>query len=167
MSYMKLPGGGIILAFFLPVLFLSGCGESSNNANTPSEGNTVGLATPNAAKSNIEELSLIVNFPYETEDIVWKQDADRQTIIAVIRLTSEAADRAVADAGKFGGGQNVALPVETWFPDELIAQAEVSGDNTLKGAAYPANAFFLEPYNNGRLTRIEGVDYFILEMSAR
>lgn len=164
---MKIPRGGIILAFFLFILLLSACGDSAGNASMPNISNTAARANADPAKSDVEELSLILNFPYETEDIVWKQNRDNGTIIAVFRLASDDADKAVADASRFGPGQAVSLPQETWFPEELIAQAEVSGDNSLKGTAYPANGFFQEPYTSGRLTRVEGVDYFILEISPK
>jgi hypothetical protein len=166
MSYMFKIGSGLILALFLSVSLMSGCGDPADNANTNTAVNIAAAANANAARSNVEELSLLVNVPYNAEDIAWKHDVEKRTIIAVFRFSPEDADRAAADAEKFGQGQQVALEAESWFPDELIAQAEVSGDNSLKGTAYPANAFFLEPYNSGRITRIEGVDYFILELSA-
>ena len=166
MSYMTKFGYGCILAFFLSLSLMSACGGSANNTNARPSVNTAAASNANAAKSNVEELSLLINVPYEAEDIAWKQNAERPAIIAVFRFSSEDADRAVADAAKHGQGQGVSLPVEPWFPDELIAQAEVSGDNSLKGTAYPANAFFQAPYSKGRITRVEGVDYFILEVSA-
>jgi len=33
--------------------------------------------------------------------------------------------------------------------------------------SYPANAFYLEPYTDGRITRIENTDYFVLELTAK
>jgi hypothetical protein len=166
MSYMFNIGSGFILALIVSA-GLSGCGGSAANVNTNLAVNTSAAVNANAARTNVEELSLLVNVPYNAEDIAWKQDAEKRTIIAVFRFSPEDADRAAADAKKFGQGQQVTLAVESWFPDELIAQAEVSGDNSLKGTAYPGNAFFQEPYSSGRITRIEGVDYFILELSAK
>jgi hypothetical protein len=34
----------------------------------------------------------------------------------------------------------------------------------LKGAAYAANDFLQSPYNNGKLTRINDTNYFVLEL---
>ena len=170
MSYMTKIGYGCILAFFLSLSLVSACGGSASNTNAGPPVSTADAANvsanANAARSNVEELSLLINVPYEAEDIAWKQNAQRTSIIAVFRFSSDDADRAVTDAAKHGAGQYVSLPAEPWFPDELIAQAEVSGDNSLKGTAYPANEFFQPPYSKGRITRVEGVDYFILEVSA-
>lgn len=166
MGYMTKIGDGLILAFFLSLSLQSACGGSANNANSVPPQNTAAAVNANAAKSNVEELSLLINVPYKVEDIAWKQNAERRAIMAVFRFSSEDADKAVADAQKYGSPQNVSLPAEPWFPDELTAQAEVSGDSSLKGSAYPANAFFQPPYSKGRITRVEGVDYFILEIWA-
>ena len=84
-----------------------------------------------------------------------------------MRFSSADSDKIVAEASKNGSPQNAEIAVENWFPDELVAQGEMSGDNALKGLAYPANAFFLEPYTSGRITRIEGGDYFVLELIAK
>jgi hypothetical protein len=166
MSYMSNIGSGFILALFLSLSLLSGCSGDTGNANTTNARNTVASRNANAARTNVEELSLLVNVPYEADDIVWKQDAEKRNIIAVFRFSPEEAERAAADAGRAGQGQPVTISAESWFPEELIAQSEVSGDNTLKGTAYPATSFFQDPFNSGRITRIEGVDYFILELSA-
>ncbi len=110
---------------------------------------------------------MLIQVPYEADDIVWKQDASTQNIVAVFRFAPEDADKLAADAEIFGPGLPVSLPVEHWFPDELIAQAETSGDGTVKGISYAANAFFQAPYSSGKVTRIEGVDYFIVEISPK
>ena len=108
-----------------------------------------------------------VNVPYEAEDIVWKESTDRKEIIAVLRFSPEDADRIVADAAPRLVTQNVSLSSESWFPAELIAQAEMSGDDSLSGVAYAADGFFQEPYTSGRIVRVDGTDYFVLELSAK
>lgn len=167
MGNMSNIGSGFILALFFSVSLLSGCGGETGNANAVNARNTAASRNANAARSNIEELSLLVNVPYEADDIAWKHDAEKRAIIAVFRFSPEVAERAAADAERAGQGQQVTISAESWFPEELTAQSEVSGDNTLKGTAYPATSFFQDPYNSGRITRIEGVDYFILELSAK
>ena len=69
--------------------------------------------------------------------------------------------------GKVRAPQQTTITSESWFPPELIAQGNVTGDDALNGLSYAANAFFQDPYNDGRITRIQGTDYFILEMSAK
>ena len=157
---------GVILALFLSAATLTACVDGSKNANVPGS-SAPSNAAANSARTNVEELGLIANISYPTEDIVWKEDAAKKRIIAVMRFSSADSDKIVAEASKNGSPQNAEIAVENWFPDELVAQGEMSGDNALKGLAYPANAFFLEPYTSGRITRIEGGDYFVLELIAK
>ncbi len=157
---------GIILASFFSASLLSACG-GSQNTNSRSVANRTPAANSNSAKSNVEELGMMVRVPYKTEDIVWKQDPSTRHIVAVFRFSTKDADELVAEAEKSGPAHPASLPVESWFPEELIAQGEVSGDSTLKATAYPATAFFQEPYTTGRISRVDGVDYFILELSPK
>ena len=164
---MKRRPNDLILALFLCAVSFAACGGGENNnartnanaANRTGEGSI-------AAKTNVEELSLLVNVPYEAEDIVWKDYTAGKKVIAVLRFSPEDANKVAASAEKYGAPENVGLPVETWFPDELIAQGEMSGDRALKGLAYSANDFYLTPYTSGKITRIEASDYFVLEVSA-
>ena len=160
---------GVILALFFSLATIIGCGDGGKNTNGPVSSSAVNSASSsgNSAKTNEEELGVLVNVPYETEDIVWKEDAAKKRIIAVMRFSTPDSNKIVAEAEKYGQPQPVEIAVETWFPDELTAQGETSGDSALKGVAFPANSFFLEPYTNGRITRIEGGDYFVLELSAK
>ena len=160
---------GVILALFFSTTILIACGNGAKNTNAPGSSSLANSnsASANSARTNVEELGLLVNVPYETEDIVWKEDAARRKIIAVMRFSPADANKIVAEAETFAQPQNVEIAVETWFPDELTAQSETSGDSALKGLAYSANSFILEPYTNGRITRIEGGDYFVLELSAK
>lgn len=160
---------GVILALFLSTASLLACVGGNKNANVPpttTASNSPG-ANANSAKTNVEELGLFVNVPYETEDIVWKEDTANKKVIAVLRFSPLDANKIVAEAEKNGPPQNVSIAVENWYPDELTAQSEISGDSTLKGLAYPANTFYLAPYTTGRITRIEASDYFVLELSAK
>ena len=146
---------------------LSGCDDGQSNAANGTAAVNLQASNSDAPKSNVEELSMLVHVPYEAEDIVWKQDPITRNIVAVFRFSQEDASKLVAEAGRAGSGKAVSVPVEAWYPDELVAQGEMSGDSTLKGTTFPANMFFQEPYNMGRITRVEGVDYFILEISAK
>ncbi len=159
---------GVSLALFLFAATFAGCVGESKNANLPasrpaanSEANSA-----NSAKTNVEELGLLVNVQFEVEDVVWKEDATKKTILAVLRFSSPDAAKVVAEAEKFGAPTPGAISPETWFPSELIAQSEMSGDNVLKGQTYSANGFLQPPYSKGKLTRIESTDYFILEAAA-
>lgn len=160
---MKNPAAGVIVAFLIAVS-ISGCGGAYKNGNVRSGTNSP--ENVNAARTNVEELSLLVTVPYETEDVVWKEYTAQKKVIAVLRFSPADTRRIVSEAEKLGTALSVNIPVETWFPSELIAQSEMSGDSSLKGLAYAANIFYQVPYTAGRITRIESSDYFVLELSA-
>ena len=166
---MRILRSELILALFLIAVSLSGCysGGGNTNAIPSNDRSNTNRENANTAKTNAEELGLLVKILYETEDIVWKDDTTNRKLIAVLRFSTVDADKIVVDAEKFGVPVNVNIAAETWFPSELIAQSDMSGDSALKGFAYPANAFFQEPYTAGRITRIDGGDYFVLELSVK
>jgi len=160
---------GVILALFLSLGAFCGCGDSDNISNTATAVLNPTLENANSAKTNVEEIKLLINVPYqvEDEDIVWKASADKKRLFAVMRFSTDDANRLVAEAASVQNAESVTISSESWFPSELIAQGEMSGDDSLKGLAYPANSFFQDPYTSGRLVRIEDSDYFVLEMSAK
>lgn len=163
---MKIRGAVAILTLFLAAVVLAGCVGRDGNSNGANISASNASATGDAARTNVEELALLVKVPYESEDIVWKEDAAKKRVIAVLRFSPADANQIVADAEKAGSATKVSLPAESWFPGELIAQSEMSGDGKLNGTAYPANGFFQAPYSNGMITRIEDTDYFVLDVTA-
>lgn len=161
---MKPLGSPAVLILFLS--FLAACGGPSANSNSRAPSNRISRTDEaNSTKTNVEELGMLVRIPYETEDIVWKSYPSAKRIIAVLRFSPVNADKIVSEAG--GTPEGRSLQVETWFPDELIAQGEMSGDDALKGISYPATAFYQEPYTTGKITRVEGSDYFVLDLVAK
>jgi len=159
---------GFSLGVIILGLSLVSCGGANRiekPASSPASNSTA--ENSNAAKTNVEELGLLVNVPYEAEDIVWKEDAAHKKLIAVLRFSSEDANKLTTDAAARQAPQKVNLTSASWFPAELIAQSEMSGDDSLHGASYAADAFYQDPYSSGRLVRIEGTDYFVLELSSK
>lgn len=155
----------LILAFFLIGISAFGCSDGGANvttANRPGSRPNSNLSEP---RTNAEELGLLVKMPYETLDIVWKDFPNEKRLVAVLRYAPADANKIVAEAG--GRPEGRSLQVETWFPDELIAQSEMRGDSALKGMAYPATGFYQEPYTSGKITRVEGTDYFVLDLTAK
>lgn len=152
------------------IVFIAACGGSGVNtvngsqAANPANSNA---ASSNVPKTNVEELGMIVNVPYAVEDVVWKEFASTKTLVAVLRFSPADSAKVVAEAEKSGPPQPGTISPETWFPDELIAQSEMTGDNVLRGAAYAADGFLQQPYTTGKITRIEGTDYFVLEARAK
>jgi len=154
-----------IITLVTVVALVSACGGGSSNSAQPAASSSGNNA--NAARTNVEELSMAVSVPYAVDDLVWKEFPAEKRIIAVIRVNPTDSARIVSDASTNGPAETVAIPAQKWFPDELVAQAQTSGDNTLRGQAYGANAFFQEPYTTGRIIHIEGTDYFVLDVSAK
>ena len=151
------------------MFFLGACAGNNSNTNRPS-GSPSGNSNSDkgaATKTNVEELGMLVNIPYEAIDTVWRDDAPNKKLIAVLRFSTADCEKIVADATRIKPAAPAVIQSESWFPDELIAQGELSGDDTLKGMAYAANNFFQDSFNDGRLVRIDGTDYFVLEANAK
>jgi len=151
----------IILISVLLTAF--GCSGTQETANRPVNANTNANAELNSANSNLEELKLLINVPYETEDLVWKKEDNSEKIVAVLRFSPEDADKITSGSGPAKG--KVSISPESWYPSELTAQSETSGDNGLDGTAYDPKLFVLAPYSQGRLIRVDGTNYFLLELS--
>lgn len=167
---MNIQNTGRISALFLVCISLSACGgAASSNASGPGNAAAANSAnsSANAPKTNAEELGLLVNMPFETEEIVWNEDQLHKRVIAVMRFSPENSKKLIAEAEKFKQPEKVTISIETWFPPELVAQGDMNGEDSVAGLAYPANMFFQSPYNEGRITHIEDSDYFVLEVSAK
>jgi hypothetical protein len=160
--------GRVLLLSATLAVVLSGCGArgSQSNANAaPTNANTGD--TVNGAKTNAEELSLLIAMPYEAEDIAWKQSKDQKRITAVLRFDNVDTQKLQVEAEKFGPAESVTIETQTWFPNELTAQSDLKGDAPLTGKAYPANQFFQDPYNSGKIVRVTGTDFYVLELTAK
>ena len=108
----------------------------------------------------------MVALPVEPEDVAWEENAQNKSLTAVIRFSPENTARMAAEIAKYGAGTPETLSVETWYPAELIAQAELSGESSIKGRSYPADSMVNPPYTKGKITQIDNTDYFILQISA-
>ena len=163
------PGNAVAsLALFMFLVILTACGdtETTSNSQNPARSNQKAdnSSTP---KTNVEELGMLINVPYESEEAFWKEDPSHKKIVAVLRFPAGEANRLIVDAEKIRPPQEVSIPSESWFPPELVAQGDISGDSTLKGKSYAANAFFQDSYTDGRITRIDDTEYFVLELSTK
>lgn len=165
------------IAVFLAVAFaLAGCTPKDGaNANASTTANTVPAA--DAPKDNSDEFALLVRLPVEPEDVVWKETAaDPNTspdatltkrLIAVMRFTPENAAKLAEELGRAHPPIPESLDAESWYPAELTAQSNVSGDGKLTGQSYAADEFLQPPYTQGKVTRVANTDYFILELFGR
>jgi hypothetical protein len=165
----------IMAAFFTACSAGSDANSNSNTSNQPVNS----ANSNNAVNDEIEELELTVKLPFHPEEAVWREETlgkpgtDRvpgptdKKLVAVLRFLKDDAEKVAAMAEKHRPVLNETLTTETWYPAELIAQSRTSGDQTLKGKSYGANDFYNVPYMDGKITRIEGTDYFILELYAK
>ena len=159
---------GLILALLFTAAILAGCSGSASNSNASNaNGQPAANANTDAVKTNAEELGMLVNMNYESEEVYWKDDSARKKITAVIKYTPEVANQVVADAVRVREPENASISPEGWFPPELVAQSEMSGDDTIKGKSYAATVFLQDPYNEGRIIRINDTDYFVLEVGMK
>ena len=168
----------IIIALFLAA-FLTACPSGGNQNANQADQTTNAAANSNKAslvKSDVDELEMLIKIPFHPQDADWfeeplgKADNGRvpgptdRKLTAVLHFSKADADNIVAQAEKHRPPTPETMNTETWFPAELIAQSQTSGDETLKGMTYGANDFYNPPYMDGKITRIEGTDYFLLEL---
>jgi hypothetical protein len=149
-------------------------GEAQNlNSNQTANSQTLN-ENPNSIKDNVEELELTIKLPAHPEEVLWREDktntqnnaqaTNGKKLTAVLKFTAEDAGKIVAQSETYRPATPAQIDTESWFPAELIAQSELSGDETLKGSAYAANDFLQPPFTDGKLTRLENSNYFILEL---
>ena len=122
---------------------------------------------PNAPKTSVEELDLLVTFPYEAEDCVWKISPDKKEITAVLHFDPVDTGKLAADVERIKPGEDVNIATQTWYPSDLVVESDVHGNDQLRGKAFAADPFFKEPYSSGRLVRIAGTDYWVLQLASK
>jgi hypothetical protein len=147
----------------------------SVNANSNNSVQTNTNSANNPAKDDVSELLTIIRLPEVPEEVVWREEplgktndrvpgpTDRK-LVAVLKYDAETAAKLVAQIEKSKQPEQAEIGAENWFPEELIAQSQVSGNEMLKGTTYGANDFFNMPYGNGKITRVENTNYFVLEL---
>lgn len=160
-----------ILFFVLAnLLFIFGCGEeqkANQNSQNQSSANSQDNVQ-NKASDSIENLLELVRLPVIPEEVVWREytNTNPKKITAVLKFEPEELPNFTAIVEKNKLADSVEVGVETWFPQELTAQSQLSGEGVIKGTAYSANEFYNIPYGNGRITKIQGTDFFVLELTA-
>src|SRR6476619_2812125 len=90
---------GLILALLLTTAILAGCSGGASNSNAANaEAQPAANSNTDAVKTNAEELGMLVNMNYESEEVYWKDDPGRKKITAVIKYSPDVANQVVADA---------------------------------------------------------------------
>lgn len=179
---MKFPLLKSLFTFLFAVFLFASCGnDESSNANlsivnsNPTANNERDNA--NIPKDDAEELAKLIKLPFQPEEVTYKPNikpndtndnspSANKKLIAVLKFSTEDANQIVEQAAKYKAPVPADVDAESWFPAELIAQSQLSGDEVLKGKAYAANDFIQSPYTNGKITRINNTDYFVLELTS-
>lgn len=175
-EHMQIARAKFICAFLLTLFFCASCRETENSnqqsANSVQTANTNSeYAVSNLPKDDIEELEKTIKLPFRPEDAIWRADetagaSGKRKLLAVLKFSVEHANQIALQAEKYKPAAESEIDAENWFPAELIAQSQLSGDETLKGISYAANDFFQQPYTNGKITRVAETNFFVLELAA-
>jgi hypothetical protein len=157
----------VFLIIALSGVSLATASCSAGPANVANNG-TNASTSPGVARvnDNIEELGLLVKLPFSPEEAVWKETSgpgSARKILAVLKFSPEDTRQLLAASG---AGRAVSATVEEWYPAELVAQSDTSGDNALQGTQYDATAFVSEGFASGRLVHVKETDFFVLEMNS-
>lgn len=143
--------------------------EINDNANLNVDPNA------NVANDNETELNTLLNLPYEAEENVFREDKANGTantngladsngnkLTAVLKFSEENTKKLIEQLKSKGESFPTKIDPEPWFPAELIAKSQTSGDESIKGTGYNAEIFFKAPYNSGSIARVNDTDYFVL-----
>ena len=157
----------------LTLLLFCSCGSApATNGDQQNAANTNGANISNAqtaTNDDVEELRSSMQIPFEPEEAVWRIVSDkngRKQLTAVLRLKPEDFKTLSAKASAAGPGRQIQASVEQWFPAELRAMSETTGEMTVPATSYPANEFFQAPFNSGTVTLINDTDYVIVELQS-
>jgi hypothetical protein len=164
------------IVFIICAAFLLAACSSQSSPNAANNGaNVAGKTNANsenstASKDDAAELNSMILLPFAPEETEWRAENDTKNpnakkLVAVFKFAPDDAKNLTAQAAKHRAPEAVQIGTEDWFPAELIAQTQLSGDETLKGMAYGANDFLQMPYKSGRLIKVDNSNYFILEVS--
>lgn len=166
-----------ILFALTAVIALIGCGSgtSTNSSNDSPKISTAANGNVNSIKDDPDELETLVNLPFHPEESAWRDDQlgekspgqAHRKLVAVLRFSKADAEKITAMTEKGAKGLSEVINIEPWFPAELVAQSQTSGDETIKGTSFPAAEFLNPPFTDGKITRVDGTDYFVLELFAK
>ena len=126
------------------------------------------------------KLKDIINLPFEPEfndfredKVVKKADSDRvpgptdRKLTVVFKFSPEDTKSLLEQLKSAKLGFETSIEPETWFPAELIAKSDTTGDKTLKGIGYGVEKFAKNPFNTGSLMKIDDTDYFVLVLQTQ
>jgi len=168
---MKISQAKLFFSLALSIFLLNAC-AGNKTANTNSFAPNVGSNIEVVPKDDIEELGKIVKLSFVPEEATYTEinvddrnsAANKKKLVAVLKFSAENANQIIAQAEKYNSPAPADIDAENWFPPELVAKSQETGDDFLKGTAYAPNDFLQSPFVNGKLTRINDTNYFVLEL---
>ena len=170
MKLVKISPAKSIYGLLLTVILFSGCApEKSADANIsqPNSNQTFNSNNETIVQDDRETLAKIINLPFAPEETTYAETVQNgRKIVAVVKFSPADAEKIVAAAEKYQTPVAADVYAENWFPPELVARTQQTGDESLKGVEYAAADFFQPPYSKGKITRINETDYFVLELNA-
>lgn len=174
---MKISRTKSIFGFLLMTIFLNACsGNKIANSNlaAPDSNQIVNSNVETVVQDDLEELGKIIKLPYPPEEATYseinlnsKNNApNEKKLVAVLKFSPEDSAKIAAAAEKYKPPVAADIDAEMWFPPEMVAKSQETGDEFLKGTEYAANDFLQSPYLNGKLTRVNDTNYFVLELTS-
>lgn len=159
----------------LAAFILACTSPGPSNANLTNGANSSPQTSKVPVNENPDELALVIELPYLPEQAVWLDwqsrpdapGAERKALKAILLFLPKDSNSLIEEAKKVSGPERVSINTEDWFPNELVSKGELSEDQKLIGEKYSAHQFFREPFNEGTLIRIEGTDYFVVELISK
>ncbi|MFL6467609.1 MAG: hypothetical protein ACJ72Z_06600 [Pyrinomonadaceae bacterium] len=169
---MNLPSKIIAILFCTASIGLLGCSQQTadNGAAANSNSNASKASNANTADDNVEELRSLIQIPFEPDEVVYRvtNEADKkQRLVAVFVLTPANHRELEGRLSSGSAGKQQLVTVEQWFPPELKAMAEMTGETAISGTAFPATDFFQEPFTEGSIVFIPQTDYAVLELRSK
>ncbi len=125
----------------------------------------------NVGADNEVELNSLIDLPFDPKENVYREDAieetDKKKLTAVLKFSEEDTEKLIEQLKSNGQPFESKVDPELWFPAELIAKSQTSGDETIKGVGYKADLFFKAPYEMGSITEIVDTEYFVLILQTK
>ncbi len=155
------------------MVFSNACsGNKTDNVNSSASNNrqTANSISEIVAQDDVEELAKIIKLPAAPSEATYSEinpnsgAMSSKKLVVILKFSTADANQIAANAERFNPPAPADVDAENWFPPELVAKSQETGDASLKGVEYAANDFLQPPYASGRLTRINDTDYFVLEL---
>ena len=128
----------------------------------------------NVAQDDSIKLNELINLPYEPEESPFREDdikneansnatgtPEGKKLTAVIKFSEEDTQALLSELEQTKS-YKMKIEPDPWFPAELIAKSDMSGDQSISGTGFSADKFFKPPYNAGSIIQINQTNYFVL-----